>query len=107
ESEEKYSLAIQGAKDGFWDWNLKTNKLHFSPRWKKMLGHQENDIKDNIEEWFSRVHSGDVKTLKDKLFSYIDGISDTFEVEYRILHKNGLYHWMLCRGVALRDENDN
>src|SRR5919202_5215769 len=59
ESEERYMLAARGANDGLWDWNLKTGEIHFSTRWKSMLGCEEGEIAANIEEWFARVHPDD------------------------------------------------
>src|SRR3989440_10946377 len=59
ESEERYALAAQGANDGLWDWNVTANVVHFSPRWKVMLGYQENEIGDKPEEWVDRIHDAD------------------------------------------------
>jgi len=55
ESEERYALAARGANDGLWDWNIQTGRIYFSPRWKAMLGWQENEIGDTPGEWFSRA----------------------------------------------------
>src|SRR5436853_4651575 len=59
ESEERYALAARGSNDGLWDWNLSANVVHFSPRWKAMLGYQEAQIGDRPEEWFERIHDAD------------------------------------------------
>ena len=56
ESEERYALAMRGANDGLWDWNLTTNEVYWSARWKTMLGYVEGEIGSSPEEWFSRVH---------------------------------------------------
>src|SRR5579885_266489 len=56
ESEQRYALAAQGANDGLWDWNLATNSVYYSPRWKAMLGYQEAEIGENPEEWLGRIH---------------------------------------------------
>src|SRR2546430_1949669 len=59
ESEERYALAARGSNDGLWDWNLSANVVHFSPRWKAMLGYQEAQVGDRPEEWFERIHDAD------------------------------------------------
>src|SRR5436190_2426333 len=64
ESEERYALAARGANDGLWDWNLQNNVVYFSPRWKNMLGYQENEIGDKPEEWLDRIHEADQDRVK-------------------------------------------
>src|SRR5437899_8576156 len=67
ESEERYALAARGSNDGLWDWNLQANSVYFSPRWKAMLGCEENEIGDKAEEWFSRIHEGDRERVKQEI----------------------------------------
>lgn len=105
-SEERYALAARGANDGLWDWNLATDKIYFSPRWKLMLGYQEYDIGDSPDEWFNRVHPDDLAALQTALNAHLKGASAHFEHEHRMLHKNGGYRWMLNRGLAVRDTAD-
>lgn len=105
ESEERYALAVRGANDGLWDWNLLTSELHVSPRWKLMLGLEDVELRGDPEEWFRRVHPDDVGRFKEALSAHIDGLSPHFEAEHRILHKNGAYMWARSRGLAVRDEN--
>jgi PAS domain S-box-containing protein len=103
ESEERYALAVEGANDGLWDWNLINNRIYFSPRWKAMLGINEDDISDSSDEWFNRVHSDDFHRVQAEVISHLDGHTTHLESEYRVLHKDGGYRWMLCRGLAVRD----
>jgi diguanylate cyclase (GGDEF)-like protein/PAS domain S-box-containing protein len=103
ESEERYTLTIQGTNEGIWDWNIKTNEIIYSNRWKNMLGFAENEIKNDIEEWLTRVHPDDIYSLKEKLESFLNGSKRQFEAEYRIFHRDETYHWMMCRGNARRD----
>jgi diguanylate cyclase (GGDEF)-like protein/PAS domain S-box-containing protein len=102
DSEERYALASQGANDGLWDWDLRTNEIHFSPRWKRMLGYVETDIGNAPDDWFSRVHPDDVGRVKLELNVHMKGSSPHFESEHRLLHNDGTYRWMLCRGLAVR-----
>lgn len=103
ESTERYALAARGANDGLWDWDLKTDKIYFSPRWKSMLGYDENEIGNTPEEWFNLVHPDDRNQLETKLASHKDNHSTHFESEHRILHKDRSYKWTLNRGLAVRD----
>mgnify|MGYP005850552627 CR=1 FL=1 len=104
ESEERYALAVRGANDGIWDWDLKTNRIYYSPRWKQMLGYKEEEILPSLDEWFNRVHPEDLEQLKIALRAHIEGAADQLENEHRLLHKDGSYRWMLCRGLTVRDE---
>jgi diguanylate cyclase (GGDEF)-like protein/PAS domain S-box-containing protein len=103
ESEERYALATQGANDGIWDWNLKTNEIYFSPRWKAMLGYLADEINNTLEEWFDRIHPDDFMGFKRCIESHRDGLTPHFEHEHRIRHQDGQYRWMLSRGLAVRD----
>jgi PAS domain-containing protein len=59
ESEERFYLAVCGTDVGVWDWDLHTNKVHFSPRWKSMIGFEEDGIADDFSEWETRLHPDD------------------------------------------------
>lgn len=103
DSEERYALASMGANDGLWDWDLKENTCHFSERWKGMSGYADDEIGDSPDEWLTRIHADDAGRVRLDLDAHIEGASRHFESEYRFLHKDGTYRWMLSRGIAVRD----
>ena len=103
-SEERYALAAAGSNDGLWDWDLSSNRIFLSARWKEMLGYNGSDIGDGAEEWFSRVHPEDVQRVTAQIDAHLNGIVDNFESEHRIRHRDDTYRWMLVRGLAVRDE---
>jgi diguanylate cyclase (GGDEF)-like protein/PAS domain S-box-containing protein len=105
ESQERYALAVQGANDGLWDWNLRTDAIYFSPRWKEMLGYADGEIGNSPTEWFSRVHPEELDWLQAQLAAHLDGRSPHFEIEHRMRHKDDTYRWMLSRGLAVRDRD--
>jgi len=102
-SEERYALAVRGANDGLWDWNLIANKVYFSARWKSMLGYFENEIGNSPNDWFNRVHPEDTKQVRAEITAHLEGLTPYFENEHRMLSKDGTYRWMLSRGTAVRD----
>ncbi len=103
-SEERFNLAIQGANDGLWDWDLDTDRLYFSPRWKEMLGYEEDEIGTGLDEWRARVHPDDLGHALMNLHHYLDDETDCYQSEHRMRHKAGHYIWVLDRGIAQRDE---
>ncbi len=105
ESEERYSLATLGANDGLWDWNLESEEIYYSPRWKSMLGYEEGQIGRSPDDWFKKMHPADRIGVEKRLAQHIAGLSSHFESEYRIMDVDGAYRWMLCRGLALRNSN--
>ncbi|MCA9792919.1 MAG: EAL domain-containing protein [Candidatus Eremiobacteraeota bacterium] len=104
ESEERYALALAGANDGLWDWDLRTDRVYYSPRWKAMLGIGEGEsVLNSPEEWFGRVHPDDLPELKERLQRHLEQGTSHFESEHRMLHTDGSYRWVLSRGMAVRD----
>lgn len=103
ESQERYALVAQCAHDGLWDWNLKTNEIYFSPRWKSMLGYDDRELDNNLAEWFNRVHPEDIERFKAQISAHLAGLTNNFENEHRLLHQDGSYRWMLSCGLAVRD----
>lgn len=105
ESEERYALAAQGANDGLWDWNLATDRVYFSPRWKSMLGYGEGEIGDRPDDWFRLIHEDDIQRVRMDVAAHLKNASSHLENEHRVLHSDGSYRWMLTRGIAVRDES--
>lgn len=103
ESEARYALAARAANDGIWDWNLKTNEIYFSERWKEMLGYREDEIGTDLDEWFNRIHPDDRKQVQTNLATHLRDSTPRFACEYRIQHANGAYLSVLSRGISLRD----
>ncbi len=105
ESEERYALAVRGANDGLWDWNLETDKIYYAPRWKAILGYQEHEIGDDPNEWFERIHPDDANRARREIYAHVRRHSSHFTSEHRLRHKDGTYRWVLCRGMAVWDQS--
>ena len=104
ESEERYALASRGANDGLWDWDLRTGHIYFSDRWKATIGHSPQDVGAEPREWIGRVHEDDRGAFEAATQRHLLGITPFLEHEHRLRHRDGTYRWVLCRGLAVRDE---
>ncbi len=107
ESEERWQLALRGNNDGIWDWNVKTNEVFFSSRWKEMLGFEEHEISNHLDEWSKRVHPDDLDLVKQLIFDHFAKKTPFYISEHQVLCKDGSYKWILDRGQALWDEAGN
>jgi diguanylate cyclase (GGDEF)-like protein/PAS domain S-box-containing protein len=103
ESEERYALAAGGARDGIWDWDLRTGVVYYSPRWKGILGCSDDEVGRVAEDWFKRIHQEDLSRVKTELATHLQARTPQLESEHRLLHKDGTYRWVLVRGLAVRD----
>ncbi|GLR11273.1 EAL domain-containing protein [Chitinimonas viridis] len=104
ESQERYELAIRGANDGLWDWNIREDSIYFSPRWKAMLGYDEAELLDPVPEtWLALTHPDESEGLRLQLIQHLKGETPHFEAEHRMRHKDGSWRWMLTRGMAMID----
>jgi PAS domain S-box-containing protein len=103
-NEEKYILAVNGSNDGIWDWNLKTNELYLSSRWKGMIGYLDDELPNVFASFEDRIHPEDHARLFQYVERYMDGKEGKYNIEFRLHHKDGSYRWIMARGEALRDD---
>lgn len=106
-SEERFMLAMQGASDGLWDWNLETDDVYYSPHWKSMLGYQEDEIEHRLDSWKKLVHPDDKDHITGAVKDYMEGRRNSFEVELRMRHKQGGWVHILSRAFLVKREPDN
>lgn len=106
-SEERFSLAMRGANDGLWDWNLETDEVYYSPRWKSMLGYAENELANQVSTWENLVNPDDKIIALERVQDYFDGRKDSFEVEMRMRHKDGHEVFVLSRAFLVTRALDN
>lgn len=105
DNRERYQLAATGTSVGIWDWDLRTDVVFISPRWKQMLGYDDSELPNNFQTFRDRLHPEDRGHTLGRLQEFVANGSTEYHNEFRLRHKNGSYLWMLSRGEALRDES--
>ncbi|VXD13042.1 Multi-sensor Hybrid Histidine Kinase [Planktothrix serta PCC 8927] len=96
--------ALKSNQEGVYNWNLKTNEIFYSCQWKAMLGYQEDEVKNTLEEWLSRIHPQDLNRVKVALKDYFSKKNHEYLTEYRIRCKDGEYKSVLNRGQGFWTE---
>ncbi|MGE0733171.1 MAG: 7TM-DISM domain-containing protein [Alphaproteobacteria bacterium] len=106
-SEERYTLAMDGAREGLWDWDMIAGKAYFSGRMLSELGLERigRAMMSSPRKYTAAIHPDDRHHYYRTMKAHIDGKSPYFECEYRIVGRDGTVRWVLDRAVAMRDEN--
>ncbi|HEV7607004.1 MAG TPA: EAL domain-containing protein, partial [Steroidobacteraceae bacterium] len=102
--EERLELAQGAANDGLWDFDIESNEVHFSPRWKQMLGYPV-DAQLDSPDWRSLVHPEDMSRVQSAIRDHVAGKSPLFESVHRMKHRNGDWRWVVSRAKARVDEH--
>jgi len=104
--EERFALAMRGANDGLWDWNLETDEVYYSSGWKSMLGYEAGELEHVYATWERLVHPDDKDRFLSKVDAYLKGETATMEVEFRMFHKSGHLVYILGRGFSVFSEEN-
>jgi len=105
--EERFSLAMKGANDGLWDWDLKTDEIYYSPRWSEIMGYESGELPSTKETWETLLHPDDRPLVDKFLTNCLEAEAKSSEVEFRFRHKAGHDVNILARGFAVRDDDGN
>jgi PAS domain S-box-containing protein len=105
--EERFACAINAGKVGIWEWNIQSNKIHIDVSLQTMLGYSEEEIPKYFNDWLNFVHPDDIYRVKTEINAYLEGAIGKYEIEHRVLSKNGNYLWFIARGDVVRDTEDN
>ena len=101
DSLERLTFAIDASEEGMWDWNIETGHVFFSRRWKEMLGYSDKEISSSVEEWKKRVHPEDLAEVESLLEKCLTGKTPNYQLEYRLIGKDGSSVWVLDRGKVV------
>lgn len=104
-SKEFFELALQASNDGIWDWDLITNQIYFSPRWKHMLGYADHELADSLDTWKKVMYRDDYLLALTSIEAYNNGLLTELKLIQRYHHKNGSLVYMLSRGIHHKNES--
>ena len=107
ELSERYALAIAGARDGLWEWDLETEVVYYSQRFCELLGLEMSDMRPTPQGWFERVHPHDLAGLHARIAEHTAGMDPVLQYEHRVRCVDGLFRWFLVRGIAKRRDDDS
>ena len=101
---EREELTRYASNDGIWDFDVETNAIRFSPRWKIMMGYGEEEPDEDMPDWRQLVHPDDMVRVQGKIRDHLDGKSELFESVHRMRHRSGDWRWVMSRAKAMVDE---
>lgn len=105
-SEIRLALVVEQVKAGYWDWDLITRKLYLSPELKRQIGYEDSELLNRREEWERLIHPDDHAYVLTIIENFIAGQQPSYDLEFRLRHKDGTYRWIHSRGVLLSDQNN-
>ncbi|HAX75444.1 MAG TPA: hypothetical protein DCY88_06365 [Cyanobacteria bacterium UBA11372] len=105
ETKDSLELVLCASNDGFWEWNLQTGEVYFSPRWKEMLGYEEDEICDQFSSWENLIFTEDKIAALNLIDAYNSGRLKEFTATQRFYHKNGSTVYILVRAIHLKNRS--
>lgn len=104
---ERYDIVAKATSDTIWDWNIKTNEIIWNKGIENVFGYKEDEVKNKLDWWFSKIHPEDSLKMSVKLYSFIEKKTEKWQDNYRFLCADGTYKYVFDRGFLVIDENKN
>lgn len=104
ESERRFKLVLENIGDNVWEHDFKTGVTYFSKSDNSFLGYPKDELTNNQQLWWNSVHKDDLKLLVESDRKYQGKESDSHNLEYRIIAKDGTQKWVLDRGVVIEKD---
>ncbi len=105
ESEERYAIVIDAAEQGIWDWKIETNEVYFSEQWKRQIGYEDHEIKNDFDSWREHLHPDEKEACQNAVQSYLDDPTQYFFLEFRFRHKDGSYRWISNKASSIKNQD--
>src|SRR5205085_1799878 len=102
---DRLAVILEATSGGFWDWNIQTGDVVFSPRYSTMLGYDPEEFAGNYKSWKNLVHPDDVERVKQHHVDHFAGLT-AFSIEFRIREKSGNWHWIHSRGLLIERDGE-
>jgi PAS domain S-box-containing protein len=103
-SEERYALVIKASEQGIWDWNVETNEVFYSEQWKKQIGYNDDELKNEFNTWVEHLHPDEKEYCQNAVNSYLEQAVEHFIIDFRFRHKDGTYRWIHNKAASLKNK---
>ena len=105
ESNDKYDIVAKATSDTIWDWKIQEDSFNWNKGINNIFGYEENQIGDNSNWWFDKIHPEDSIKMSVKLYSFLEQKTEKWQDEYRFKCADNTYKYVLDKGFLLKDEN--
>jgi PAS domain S-box-containing protein len=102
-SEERYAHVIEASEQGIWDWNVETNEVFYSEQWKKQIGYNDHELKNEFNTWVEHLHPDEKEYCRNAVHSYLNQPVEHFILDFRFRHKDGTYRWIHNKAASLKN----
>ncbi len=103
---QRMEMSLDVGNIAWWEWNIKKDKFIFHHNKIGMLGYNEGEINPNFNEFINMIHPKDKNYIIKMRDDYLNGLSDKYEIEYRIKTKDDLWLWVYDKS-KVTDRNSN
>ena len=104
-SEHRLKLSLKGEEENFWNWNVQTNEMYFSPIIQSMLGFEKREILRSYEEWKKLIHPSDLVHVIYELEKHLSGKTNMVRIEYRMKSAYDNWNWLYTRGKIVESDD--